>query len=127
MTRLRVDDLMTIYGVSQATVSRWARNGRLPKPDRMPGKPMSWDDSAIVAWNKDGRASSCPVGCAPAFPVPDGVDKADWLMELAAASVDILGLIDSVPRNAVAQEHRLEYAVMRLIVDSYGSLRDAAR
>lgn len=51
---LTVPDVATLAGVSEATVHRWKNlpenAGRLPMPDRRPGKPATWDRQVIDEW-----------------------------------------------------------------------------
>ena len=54
-------DLMKRLDVSQPTISRMVREGRLPKPIKRPGKPAYWTDKAIDLWFQqfDAITSAC--------------------------------------------------------------------
>lgn len=47
--KLKVREVAAIYGVSVATIWRWARTGAIPKPHKIGGNTTRWDGSAIKA------------------------------------------------------------------------------
>ena len=47
---LRVADVVGLLKISRATLWRWQRSGRFPKPVRLGPNSIGWHDSEVRAW-----------------------------------------------------------------------------
>jgi len=46
---LRPSDVMELYGISRATLSRWVINGKIPQPTRITKRFIGWTPDTIEA------------------------------------------------------------------------------
>jgi transcriptional regulator with XRE-family HTH domain len=110
--QLTQGDLAERFDVTQATVSRWASEGRLPPPATGPAKRgIRWDESAIEQFERDGFTSPAK-------------QKADvQIVDFARGMMDVLLAVEGVDPDAKG----LAKAALRVLASDEVPLRAWAR
>lgn len=47
--KIRDTEMAAIYGVSRATIWRWAQSGEIPKPQKIGANTTRWDGAEVKA------------------------------------------------------------------------------
>ncbi len=83
--------------VAELTVRRWARSGKLPKPESGPGKPLAWTRPTVDAWRENWNAAG----------FVDAVQVEEWEIALDRITIAAAELRKIAFDDSVSESYRL--------------------